>query len=50
MTQDLRKQPTGRFGDPDEFGATCAFLCSTWAGYINGQNILLDGGEFRGTV
>ena len=36
----------GGFGTADEFGATCAFLCSTHAGYITGQNILMDGGIF----
>jgi 3-oxoacyl-[acyl-carrier protein] reductase len=41
--------PTGRFGNIDEFGATCAFLCSVHAGYIVGQNILIDGGNFPGT-
>ena len=41
--------PTGRFGTPEEFGAACAFLCSTHAGYIVGQNILLDGGGYPGT-
>lgn len=41
--------PAGRFGQPDEFGATCAFLCSQWAGYITGQNVLLDGGAYPGT-
>lgn len=40
--------PAKRFGYPDEFGATCAFLCSTHAGYITGQNLLLDGGAFPG--
>ncbi|MEQ8349108.1 MAG: SDR family oxidoreductase [Sneathiellaceae bacterium] len=40
--------PTGRFGRPEEFGATCAFLCSVPAGYLNGQNILLDGGTYPG--
>src|SRR5512146_653806 len=34
--------PAGRFGTPDEFGAACAFLCSAHAGYITGQNFLLD--------
>ncbi|MEE9375339.1 MAG: SDR family oxidoreductase [Rhizobiaceae bacterium] len=38
--------PAKRFGTPSEFGNTCAFLCSTHAGYITGQNILLDGGLF----
>ena len=41
--------PVGRFGVPAEFGALCAFLCSTHAGYIVGQNILIDGGVFPGT-
>jgi 3-oxoacyl-[acyl-carrier protein] reductase len=41
--------PAGRFGDPDEFGAACAFLCSVQAGYITGQNLLLDGGAYPGT-
>jgi 3-oxoacyl-[acyl-carrier protein] reductase len=38
--------PANRFGSPHEFGATCAFLCSAQAGYLTGQNILLDGGAF----
>jgi len=38
--------PAKRFGTPEEFGAACAFLCSTHAGYITGQNLLLDGGVF----
>ena len=42
--------PAKRFGRPGEFGATCAFLCSVHAGYITGQNILLDGGAFPGTL
>ena len=41
--------PAGRFGEPAEFGATCAFLCSVQAGYITGQNILIDGGAYPGT-
>jgi len=41
--------PAGRFGQPPEFGAACAFLCSTHAGYITGQNWLLDGGDYPGT-
>ncbi len=41
--------PTGRFGQPEEFGAACAFLCSVHAGYITGQNLLLDGGAYPGT-
>ena len=41
--------PAGRFGNPEEFGAICAFLCSLQAGYINGQNVLADGGAYPGT-
>ena len=41
--------PAGRFGDPAEFGEVCAFLCSIHAGYITGQNLLLDGGAYPGT-
>jgi 3-oxoacyl-[acyl-carrier protein] reductase len=41
--------PARRFGNVDEFGAICAFLCSQQAGYINGQNVLADGGAFPGT-
>ena len=41
--------PAGRFGSVEEFGATCAFLCSQQAGYITGQNILTDGGAYPGT-
>jgi 3-oxoacyl-[acyl-carrier protein] reductase len=42
--------PAGRFGDPVEFGEACAFLCGVHAGYITGQNLLLDGGAFPGTL
>jgi 3-oxoacyl-[acyl-carrier protein] reductase len=41
--------PAGRFGNADEFGATCAFLCSVHGGYITGQNVLIDGGAYPGT-
>ncbi|MCE4063360.1 SDR family oxidoreductase [Pandoraea sputorum] len=41
--------PARRFGQPEEFGATCAFLCSAHAGYIAGQNVLIDGGAYPGT-
>ena len=44
-----KANPSGRYGSPDEFGAVCAFLCSVHAGYIVGQNILLDGGGYPGT-
>ncbi len=42
--------PAQRVGEPDEFGAMCAFLCSAQAGYIVGQNILLDGGAVNSTL
>jgi 3-oxoacyl-[acyl-carrier protein] reductase len=42
--------PAKRFGTPDEFGAACAFLCSAQAGYITGQNLLIDGGIYPGTM
>lgn len=41
--------PVRRVGTPDEFGAMCAFLCSVHGGYIVGQNILMDGGQYPGT-
>lgn len=41
--------PAARFGNADEFGATCAFLCSAHAGFIAGQNVLIDGGRYPGT-
>ena len=41
--------PAGRFGEADEFGKLCAFLASAHAGYITGQNLLIDGGAFRGS-
>src|SRR5882724_7994870 len=40
--------PAKRIGNPDEFGAACAFLCSSHAGFITGQNLLMDGGIFPG--
>jgi 3-oxoacyl-[acyl-carrier protein] reductase len=50
VTEEIKAaNPTKRFGHPDEFGATCAFLCSAQAGYITGQNILIDGGAHPGT-
>lgn len=39
--------PAGRIGQPEEFGQTCAFLCSRHAGFITGQNIVMDGGAYR---
>jgi 3-oxoacyl-[acyl-carrier protein] reductase len=48
---DARKRgvPAQRLGTIEEFGATCAFLCSIHAGYITGQNLLMDGGAYPGT-
>jgi 3-oxoacyl-[acyl-carrier protein] reductase len=42
--------PAGRFGTPDEFGAVVAFLCSAHAGFITGQNLLIDGGGYPGSL
>lgn len=47
--QRLAAIPAGRFGSAEEFGALCAFLCSHHAGYMTGQNLLLDGGAYPGT-
>jgi 3-oxoacyl-[acyl-carrier protein] reductase len=41
--------PAGRFGQPEEFGKACAYLCSAHTGFITGQNLLLDGGKYPGT-
>ena len=41
--------PAKRYGNPEEFGAYFAFLCSAHAGYISGQNLLIDGGSYPGT-
>ena len=47
---EARRQaiPARRFGTAEEFGAFCAFLCSAQAGYLTGQNLLLDGGAYPG--
>ena len=45
----MSANPAGRFGSAAEFGAACAFLCSAHAGYVVGQNLLLDGGGYPGT-
>lgn len=45
-----KRIPARRYGDPAEFGELCAFLCSAQAGYINGQNIVIDGGNYPGTL
>jgi 3-oxoacyl-[acyl-carrier protein] reductase len=49
MAQRATAVPAQRFGNADEFGAVCAFMCSVHAAYLNGQNILLDGGAYPGT-
>lgn len=41
--------PAGRYGDPAEIGAYVAFLCSIHAGFVTGQNLLVDGGQYPGT-
>lgn len=50
MKQRASENPAGRFGDAEEFGLACAFLCSAKSGFITGQNLLLDGGAFPGTM
>jgi 3-oxoacyl-[acyl-carrier protein] reductase len=50
MKQRQSAVPAGRFGTPEEFGAAAAFLCSAHAGFITGQNLLLDGGGYPGTM
>jgi 3-oxoacyl-[acyl-carrier protein] reductase len=47
--QRLKTVPAGRFGDPAEFGALCAFVCSVHGAYLTGQNFLIDGGNYPGT-
>jgi len=48
-TERMGQLPAERFGDPAEFGELCAYLCSAQAGYITGQNMLIDGGAYPGT-
>jgi len=48
--RSLSQIPARRFGTPAEFGAMCAFLCSAHGGFITGQNILLDGGQYPGLL
>ena len=49
MAARMAGNAAGRFGDVEEFGAVCAFYCSRHAGYLTGQNVLLDGGTYPGT-
>jgi 3-oxoacyl-[acyl-carrier protein] reductase len=48
LAERVAEVPAKRIGQPDEFGAACAFLCSAHAGFITGQNLLIDGGVFSG--
>jgi 3-oxoacyl-[acyl-carrier protein] reductase len=50
LAERARTVPAGRVGDPEEFGAACAFLCAASSGFIVGQNLLLDGGHFNSTL
>jgi 3-oxoacyl-[acyl-carrier protein] reductase len=45
----VRENPAGRFGQAHELGAYCAYLCSAQAGFVTGQNLLIDGGSYPGT-
>ena len=51
VTTEARKQlaPARRFGTSEEFGALCAFVCSAQAGFLTGQNLLIDGGAYPGS-
>jgi 3-oxoacyl-[acyl-carrier protein] reductase len=48
LKSSAANSPVGRFGDPSEFAAACAFLCSKQAGYITGQTLGVDGGSLLG--
>lgn len=50
LRERAKSSPAGRVGDPAEFGQACVFLCSAQAGFIVGQNLLLDGGAFNATM
>ena len=50
LAERAQENPTQRIGDPAEFGEACVFLCSAHAGFIVGQNLLLDGGAFNATM
>jgi len=50
IAERAKDNPAGRVGEPEELGAACAFLCGNHAGYIVGQNLLLDGGAFNATM
>lgn len=48
--ESIESSTAKRFGTPEEFGIACAYLCSAHAGYITGQNLLMDGGAFNSSV
>jgi 3-oxoacyl-[acyl-carrier protein] reductase len=50
VRERAQQNPSRRFGTAAEFGAACAFLCSVHAGYITGQNLLMDGGAFNSSI
>ena len=50
LADRAKESPAGRVGDPEEFGAACAFLCAASSGFIVGQNLLLDVGAFNSTM
>jgi 3-oxoacyl-[acyl-carrier protein] reductase len=49
LAERIKTIPAGRQGDPTEFGDACAYLCSAQAGFVTGQNFLIDGGAYPGT-
>jgi 3-oxoacyl-[acyl-carrier protein] reductase len=49
MAQRVKSIPAQRIGQPDEFGAACAWLCAAGSGYITAQNLLIDGGAYPGS-
>lgn len=49
LADRIRTIPAGRVGNPSEFGDACAYLCSAQAGFVTGQNFLIDGGAYPGT-
>ena len=50
MKKRAEENPAGRFGTIEEFGDMCAFICSAQAGFMTGQNFLMDGGAYPGTL
>ncbi len=50
LTARKATNPMRRFGEADEFGAYCAFICSQHMGFVTGQNLLMDGGAYPGTL